>query len=244
MKLTENQLKQYNEEGYVLLGRILSDEQLEKLRANEADFRQRKGVDESQPKTHFFSQMHRYSPAIREVITTGPQVEALPQLLATPNVVFRYDQFVTKMPDRGSEKSEFPWHQDEGYAQINPPGGVTVWVALDDCDLENGCIWVVPRSHEKGLLPHQQSGETGFLTLEIEGDGTAAPMKAGEAIAFSGLTLHRSKYNRTEQARRAFFMTYTDASATIFDPRAMSEPQPILQSEFSWMVCGSAPCES
>ena len=241
MKLSPTQLEQYQTEGYVLLGKILSDEQLEQLRADEAEFRRHKGVDEGQPATHFFSQMNRFSPAVREVIMDGPHVEALPQMLGTPDIAFRYDQFVTKMPDRGSEKSEFPWHQDEGYAQIEPAGGVTVWIALDDCDRQNGCIWVVPRSHAQGLMPHQQSGETGFMTLEIEGDGEAAPMKAGEAIAFSGLTLHRSKYNRTEQARRAFFVTYTHAAATMLDPRGEGEATPVLQLPHAWMVSGRAP---
>jgi hypothetical protein len=49
MQLTDEQLKQYRDEGYVFLGKVLSDEQLEGLRREEARFRAVRGVDESSP---------------------------------------------------------------------------------------------------------------------------------------------------------------------------------------------------
>lgn len=240
MKLSPTQIEQYQEEGYVMLGRVLSDAQLEGLRQEEARFREARGVNNERPGTHFFSKMAPYSPILREVITLGAHVEALPQLQGTPDVAFRHDQFVTKMPDRNSQKSEFPWHQDEGYEPVTPPLGVTVWIALDDMTLENGCIWVIPGSHKQGRLEHEARGEDGYLTLPIEGDGVPAIMQAGEAIAFTGLTLHRSKYNRTEGIRRAFFVGYTDAAAT-YQSRNMAEPKPVVGSPHAWVVCGSAP---
>jgi ectoine hydroxylase-related dioxygenase (phytanoyl-CoA dioxygenase family) len=84
------------------------------------------------------------------------------------------------MPDRDQSRGEFPWHQDEGNEPVEPALGVTVWIALDDMTLENGCIWVVPQSHKQGHLPHEARGGDGFLTLPIEGDGEPMPMKAGK----------------------------------------------------------------
>lgn len=240
MTLTPQQLEAYREDGYVLLGRVLTDAQLEDLRAAEAHFRAARGVDPDKPGTHFFSKMAPYSPAVREVATQGEFLPMLPDFIGSPNVAFRHDQFVTKMPDRGQSKSDFPWHQDEGYEPVEPAMGVTIWIALDDMTLDNGCIWVVPRSHKQGHLPHESRGSDGYLTLEVEGDGTPALMKAGEGIAFTGLTLHRSKYNNTNQVRRAFFVGYADASAT-FQPRRVAQPVPLVGSPHSWVVCGSAP---
>jgi hypothetical protein len=242
MQLTDKQLKQYQDEGYVFLDRVLTDEQLEGLRAEEARFRAARGVDESKPGTHFFGKMAAYSPVLRQVITQGAHVEILSQLQDTPNVIFRHDQFVTKMPDRDQNRGEFPWHQDEGYELVEPALGVTVWIALDNMTLENGCIWVVPQSHKQGHLPHEARGGDGFLTLPIEGDGEPMPMKAGEAVAFTGLTLHRSKYNRTDKARRAFFIGYADASAK-FRQRHETEMRPLVGAPHSWVVCGSAPLD-
>lgn len=242
MEISSQQLQQYREEGFTLLGRTLSDAQLDLLRAEEARFRLARGIDESKPGTHFFGKMAPYSPILRQVITQGAHVAVLPQLQNSPNVVFRHDQFVTKMPDRDSQKSEFPWHQDEGYEPVFPALGVTVWMALDDMTLDNGCIWVVSGSHKRGHLPHGKAGDSGYLTLEVEGDGTPVPMKAGEAVAFTGLTLHRSKYNRTDGIRRAFFVGYADASAT-YQARGMDAPAPLVGSPHSWVVCGSAPLQ-
>ena len=242
MQLLPPQLEHYTPQGYVLLGRGLSDAQLEELRAEEARFRVLKNVDNSKPGTHFFSKMAPFSPIVREVLQNGAHVEALPELLQTPNVIFRHDQFVTKMPDGASNKSEFPWHQDEGYEPVSPPTGVTIWMALDETTLDNGCIWVMPQSHKMGNLPHESRGGDGFLTLPAEGDGVPAPMKAGEAIAFTGLTLHRSKWNKSGQPRRAFFLGYANAAAQ-YHPRHESEFRPLVGAPHSWMVCGSAPTD-
>lgn len=71
MKLTEAQMKQYQEEGYVPLGQVLTDDQLEGLRQEEARFRAARGVDVNKPGTHFFGKMAAYSPILREVICRG-----------------------------------------------------------------------------------------------------------------------------------------------------------------------------
>lgn len=177
---------------------------------------------------------------VREVVTRGAHVEAVKTLLETQDVLFRYDQFVSKMPDGDTSRSDFPWHQDEGYTSIRPQMGITIWMALDDVNLENGCVWVMPRSHQGGRLPHESRGGDGFLTLPVEGDGIPAIMKAGEAIAFTGLTLHRSKLNHTQNVRRAFFCTYTHADAQQL-LRGKTDWEPVLNDPFSWMVSGAAP---
>jgi len=79
------------------------------------------------------------------------------QLLG-PNVCFTHQQFVTKLPDRGEQRSDIPLHQDDGYGRLEPPLDCTVWVALVDTDERNGCLWIVPRSHELGLLDHDRAG--------------------------------------------------------------------------------------
>ncbi len=64
-------------------------------------------------------------------------------------------------------------------------------------------------------------------------------MKAGEAVAFTGLTLHRSKLNHTQNARRAFFMEYAEATANF--QRSGTEAKPILTESNTWVVSGQAP---
>jgi phytanoyl-CoA hydroxylase len=234
--LTDAELDHYRTEGWVKLGRVLDDATLEAIRAEEARFR----GDPGGQHTIFRSQVLHYSEPIRRYVTDGPQVPLAAQLVGAPNVAIWFTQFVTKLNDGATGKSEFPWHQDNGYAAVEPATNVTIWVALDDVDEQNGCVWVMPRSHVKGLLDHKtKSADSWHLTLPVEGDGVPAIMKAGEAVAFTGLTLHRSKLNHTPNARRAFFMEYADATATFQRPG--TEERPMLSESNTWVVTGQAP---
>jgi phytanoyl-CoA hydroxylase len=234
--LTGQQLRQYRDDGYVVLGRVMDDEALEALRREEARFR---GPFNPKELTVFRSQLCHHSEILREFVTRGAHVALLRQLIG-PSVALWFNQFVTKWPDADSGKSEFPWHQDNGYVSIEPPTNVTIWFALDDVDQRNGCVWVAPASHKRGLLEHKTKGpDTWHLQVPVEGDGVPAILKAGEAVAFSGLTLHRSKLNHTDRPRRAFFIEYaaaaaqyrrtTDAGATL---------KPIVASHNTWLVTG------
>lgn len=248
VKLTPEQLRQYREDGYVLLGRVLSDAQLENLRAEEARFRANLEVREDRKnQTLFFSQVCPYSEVVRAVGTGGAHLEALAQLIG-PNLMLWYTQFVTKMPDGNSGKSEFPWHQDNGYISIEPATNVTVWIALDDVDTKNGCVWVAPKSHHQGLLPHKKkSADSWYLEIHVDGDGLPAVLKAGEAVAFTGLTLHRSKLNQTDRPRRAFFFEYCDpASAAVSlvdhpDNAATAPRFPVIRRAGTWLARGQLP---
>jgi ectoine hydroxylase-related dioxygenase (phytanoyl-CoA dioxygenase family) len=236
--LTQDQLAEYREQGYVMLGRIVSDEQLASLRAEEARVRRypfvkEDGTIEKDGLTIFRSQLCDYSEPIRRFVTLGDHVQIARQLVG-PNLCFWFNQYVTKLPDDPAGKlAEFPWHQDNGYVGIEPANNVTIWCALDDVDEKNGCVWVMPRSHKKGLLPHTQSKNSWHFTVPVEGDGVPARLKAGEAVAFTGLTLHRSKQNFTNKPRRAFFMEYADAAST-YGP----EKIPVVKSPKSWLVAG------
>lgn len=238
--LTDTQLKQYEEEGYVMLGRIMDDATLEAIRSEEAKFRRtplKNDQDHPDARTIFRSQVCNYSPAVREYAINGSHIELLPSLVKTNNVLFWYIQFVTKYPDGSTGKSEFPWHQDNGYAgKLVPETNVTIWVALDDVDEHNGCVWVVPGSHKQGVLPHKpQSADNWYLDVKVAGDGVPANLKAGEAVAFTGLTLHRSKLNHTDRPRRGFFMGYGDALTRYPDGKLA------VDSPDSWMVLGELP---
>jgi phytanoyl-CoA hydroxylase len=238
-RLTDAQLQQYTNDGYVLLPKLMDDKTLSAIRDEEARFRGSPGPTEL---TVFRSQLCNYSQTLRDFCMTGPHVPIMQQLIG-PNVAFWFNQFVTKLPDAASGKSEFPWHQDNGYGAIEPATNVTIWFALDDVDLHNGCVWVKPESHKLGLLEHKSvSAENWHLTLKVEGDGVPAILKAGEAVAFTGLTLHRSKLNHTDKPRRAFFAEYADAAAEFYRPQQPdSKRRPVVSVPDAWLVAGALP---
>jgi len=237
--LTDDELKQYQQQGWVILGRVVDDRTLEALRAEEARFRPSLDPLAKPERTVFRSQLCNFSQVIRDFACGGPHLPLVCQLIG-PNVCLWWNQLVTKLPDAHTGKSEFPWHQDNGYVAIEPATNVTVWVALDDVDERNGCVWVVPGSHRRGLLPHRAKGEDSWhLTVPVEGDGVPARLPAGHAVAFAGLTLHRSKLNHSDKPRRAFFMEYADAAAKY--SRDLKQWVPVVASPDSWLVSGQLP---
>ena len=234
--MTAISLKEFQSNGFVRIGKILDAPELEAFRREELRFR---GEIAGHEKTVFRSQVAHHSPVVRDFCIRGQHIPAVRQLLGD-NICYWYNQFVTKFPETDLGKGQFPRHQDNGYINIEPPTTLTVWVALDDVDERNGCVWMLPESHKLGVLPHGvKSADSWHLQVPAEGDGVPIVVKAGEAVAFTGLTLHRSKNNLTAQPRRAFFMQYCLASATsriATDPTAVARP--IVESGHAWLVSG------
>ena len=135
--------------------------------------------------------------------------------LVGPDVRLYWDQAVYKKP--GTD-APFPWHQDNGYAFVEPQQYLTFWVALTDATEENGCPWVVPGRHRQGTLAHEYS-ETGFVCLRDPDDAVAVPVRAGSIVVFSSLTPHATGPNRTDAVRKAYIVQYAPSGAEVLQPQ-------------------------
>ena len=238
--LTAAQLRHYRSEGFVRLGRILDRHTVEGLRKEESRLRKSRLPQDpggAKDAIVFRSQLCNYSAPVRNLVLSDALVAPARQLVGSNNLALWFHQYVTKMPDRGREATEFPWHQDHAFTALEPATDTVIWIALDDCDENNGCVWIKPRTHRQGLRAHHRNGKQPWnLTTDVEGDGVAALLKAGEAVAFTGRTLHRSKYNRTARPRRGFFANYCDAGAMMGE-----EQRPVISFLDRWVVSGHAP---
>lgn len=243
--MTPKELDFYNSEGYFLPGKIINDEQLDLIREEEKRIRHYLSDKmDVQGRTSFISNICKYSEPVRAFGLDGEHIPSIKSLIGQ-DIQLWFTQFVLKMPDKERNKSEFPWHQDNGYGIVSPATNVTVWVALDDATIDNGCIWVVPGSHKKGLVAHKRKSPDVFqLITENDPSEKEIPveLKAGEAVIFSGLTLHRSKQNHTDKPRRAFFMEYANAAAECqaynWDNDHYDQNQPILDRPYAMIVTG------
>ena len=227
----------YRERGWLLLGRVVDDAELAALRAEEERFRLHFAFGGPSNQTLFVNvQLCQRSEPIRRFCTAGAHLPAVVQLLG-PNVCFTHQQFVTKLPDAGEQRSDIPFHQDDGYGRLEPPLDLTLWIALVDTDERNGCLWIVPRSHQAGLLAHEPSGVNPVLVEAAVAEGAiAVPMRAGEGVAFTGLTLHGSGPNRSDAARPSLFVRYCDPHVKMLSEGG----RPVLDDPHSWMVAGEA----
>ena len=131
--------------------------------------------------------------------------------LIGPDVRLYWDQAVYKKP--GTE-SPFPWHQDNGYAFVEPQQYLTCWVALTDATEDNGCPWVVPGLHRRGTLAHEYS-DIGFVCLRDPADAVAVPASAGSIVVLSSLTPHSTGPNRTDAVRKAYIVQFAPTGAAV-----------------------------
>lgn len=85
----------------------------------------------------------------------------LVEQLIGPDIILWGCQAFCKPPGDGME---VPWHQDGQYWPIRPLATCTVWIAIDDSVVENGCLRVIPKSHyEKTLFSHLKEDRTNIL---------------------------------------------------------------------------------
>ncbi len=126
-----------------------------------------------------------------------------------PDIVFLSDKVVFKgrQVDFGT-----PWHQDWAYWKGSHK--VSVWVALDEATVENGCLRIIPGSHRRPLLHTDGVTDGRGFGHRLNGSdldetsAVAVPLKAGGAVFFHDLTVHSSYPNLSGTDRFAWIPTY------------------------------------
>jgi ectoine hydroxylase-related dioxygenase (phytanoyl-CoA dioxygenase family) len=115
--------------------------------------------------------------------------------------------------NKPAQKGTFlPWHQDR-WRHLDRDPQVTVWTALDPATRENGCVQIIPGTHQELLNAEPHSG---FLT-DAQAAAHCTPdrvahceLEPGEAVLLHNWLLHASDRNRSDQSRRAFSICYMD----------------------------------
>ncbi|MDA1177594.1 MAG: phytanoyl-CoA dioxygenase family protein [Planctomycetota bacterium] len=217
--LTAAQKSDYSQAGYLTLGRVLNDAGLEEMRRQCMDaWSADKGAfdgSKSWLQNSLLTDIHHRAAIVRDYYYRGPLVDVAEQLIG-PNIKGATSQLTFKL--RGNTMA-FGWHQDNSYGELDPYNSLTTLTALDDTDESNGCLWIVPRSHQQGqvepglTLAHKKAE----ISVALSGDESQAipvPMRAGEAIVFHCWMLHKSEGNSSlDRDRRILFMRYADADA-------------------------------
>ena len=177
-------------------------------------------------------------------LSKHPTIAGICADLVGPEVNLYWDQAVYKKPEK---PRRFPWHQDNGYAFVEPQQYLTVWLALTDATEENGCPWVVPGLHRMGTLQHTYVDPLGWECLSEPEGAVPAPVKAGGAVVFSSLTPHLTGPNTTDAVRKAYILQYAPTGAEVLrgDPHSgppeQREVADAPERQFA-VVRGGAPC--
>lgn len=218
--LSVEDAEHYNREGYVLCRDAFDEDEVEgfvaaidPIEANREEWLRGHGgtfliarADEITFSTHLV----RESEVLRRLVSSPPLTDLCNDLVG-PNVRLYWDQAVYKKP---GTTSPFPWHQDNGYAYVEPQQYLTCWIALTDADENNGCPWVVPGVHKTGTLAHEAT-DIGLVCLDHPADAVPVAAPRGSIVVFSSLTPHGTGPNLTGEVRKAYIVQYAPDGAEV-----------------------------
>lgn len=167
--------------------------------------------------THLVARSERLKAFSRHPFFTGVCAD-----LIGPDVNLYWDQAVYKKPEK---PRRFPWHQDNGYAFVEPQQYLTCWVALTAATLDNGCPQVAQGLHRAGTLAHTYVEPLGWECLTDPDAVAVAEVGAGGVVVFSSLTPHLTGPNVTDAVRKAYILQYAPEGAAVLHGDAVA-PEP------------------
>ncbi|MBT3268699.1 phytanoyl-CoA dioxygenase family protein [Candidatus Poribacteria bacterium] len=144
----------------------------------------------------------------------------------------------------------FPYHQDLWYFRRgnDMQRSCGIWMALDDADEENGCLWVVPGSHrlpiQEHVLPEADHLQQEFREVPgaAEMDEIPVPLRSGSCLFFDGRLLHRSSHNHSARDRACYVIHNTSAD-TVFRMGSEFEMRTVMRTrgDREPILCPPAP---
>ena len=232
-KLSDEQIKFFVDEGYLVVPGLVSPEEVEELKADTTrlarGFYPCEGIeklpedftDEQVLETILCLHMpHHVSPIVEKYLHHPGMCTALSQITAAHlpfwdgSVKCMQSMLFVKPPNFQGQA----WHQDEIYIPTRDRSLVGGWIAIDDATIENGCLWIIPRSHRNGYIypqrPHNNDDEFDFAPESFGFDESLevpVEVKAGAVVFFNGYLLHRSHKNRSNIYRRVLVNHYMNS---------------------------------
>ena len=151
-------------------------------------------------------------------MATGRRVIDAVESVYGPNLVLLSTHFFCKYPVSELGTAFVAWHQDVTYWGLQPAKAMSVWIAVDDVDEENGAMLFIPGSHRHGFFEHGKSDRTGNLLSVNQAideslfDVTTAvtvELKAGQMSLHDGMMIHGSHPNRSDRRRCGMTVRFT-----------------------------------
>jgi ectoine hydroxylase-related dioxygenase (phytanoyl-CoA dioxygenase family) len=234
--VTPEQARQFREEGFFVLERVVPERDLVTLRdecrrfIDESDREMdRLGVDKldlDHRGRRYFVHAYGKSPAVQRFLSSELMAQIARAALGDDVYLFN-EQYVVKGAERGMK---FSWHQDSGFIDYAHPPYLTCWIALDDANEENGTIYLLPysRAGTRDVVEHVRDEETNDMIGYFGPDpGDPIVVPAGSIACFSSTLFHRSGPNTTDRMRRVYVAQYSAAPILDADgtaPRHLADP--------------------
>jgi phytanoyl-CoA hydroxylase len=252
--LSSNQTASFAVKGYLPIGKLLDDDLIAELRdeydrlfseAREDGHYRNLAINntddiaekrDAQGQMLQIMQMCERSLTYRRLIYDDRILDIVESLIG-PNIQLFHDQALYKPAHQG--EAVF-WHQDNGYWKCVPADLVSCWLTLDDVDVSNGAMHVIPGSHRMPVKHDKSESTSALLDVESEvekEDAMVIDLPAGGVMFHHCQTLHYTPPNKTDRQRRAFAIHYmplgtsrvtrdaeTDVETTVEMPVSFGRP--------------------
>ncbi len=215
-EITSQQVKGFKNDGFVVLRGFFDSTQVQELTSHLDGFVDRRVTE--LPHHHVFYELPGVKDSLKQIqhldqhdatfhcLLHEGRLKRLSELLLEDQTIGRNLQYFNKPPLIGKAT---PPHQDGFYFMLDPPKALTMWIAVDRADENNGCVRYLPGSHRLGLRTHQRTSTLGFsqgipdypspAERDHEITMTAEP---GDLLVHDALTIHRAERNQSVASNR------------------------------------------
>lgn len=223
-RLTPDQIESYRNNGYLVIEGFLEAAELAHWRAvTDEAVHQRleskgwtslnnQGADTDAYYKQVFVQCVKLAEThqgMRELIMNERLGRLVGTLAGVDGIRVWHDQALIK-PPYGNPTA---WHLDCPYWSFHSRDAVSIWIALDDATLQNGCMAYIPGTHKTARYDNVGIGSSFGGLFEVypewkKQDAVLAPIPAGSCALHNGLTAHGAGVNMTSRPRRAMTCAY------------------------------------
>ena len=201
--LSSNQLKQYNDEGYIAPINILSTEEAIEAR-KEIELIEKKIPNEIDKKGRY--NVHLISPKLDAIVHNSKILDIVESIIGKNILVCGTTLFIKNPKQEGFVS----YHQDAKYIGLEPHNWVTAWVAITDSYEENGCMRMWPKSHLEIRDHNEKFNEGNLLTRGQTVEGVpiseikSVELRAGQMSLHHPRIVHGSGINNSNDRRIGF----------------------------------------
>ncbi len=219
-KLSPKDVAFYRENGYFLYHhQLFSPDKFARLSAIFEEHLAEKGdlLSDELDTPHF------RDPRLLEFLLSDEALDLVEPIIG-PNIGLWSSHFISKDPYTGRET---PWHEDSAFWNgrlSNYDNIVTIWLAIDPTDKENGCMRVIPGTHHNGFSEYQpvdskyNTFEKGIATVD-ESKAVYFELAAGECSLHDSRIIHGARANTSPRRRCGYTMRYFATDAKVLPER-------------------------
>ncbi len=265
MRLSNEQVARFHDEGYLMVEGVLSREELQPVIAEVEE-----AIERGARKLHAegelgrlyeeegfetrLTRIHAETPKLYWSICSGqlagrgifglisnPRLLDIVECLVGPEIIAASAyRLRPKIP--GFAHGVVPWHQDSGYFEpyCDRDLVLTIWLPLVDATPERGCLQFLPGAHRGPVVRHYQNRGRGYLEILPQdlpaGQVVTVPVPAGGVLLFTNRTPHQSTENVTDVIRWSMDLRYQGAHLPN-NYRAPGAPEPLPPAEGAPVAC-------